>query len=124
MSDTAELDSLVDRARKLPDTATALSQFAVELPAEDAALAEALETLPEAAARKALRLIGQLAAGDDNAFRGTRKLKLHTSLLRQRVGMDHRLLFRIEDRTLVAEAVVNRRDLERTIESLRCPPPS
>ena len=80
---------------------------------------EALETLPEAAARKALRLIGQLAAGDDNAFRGTRKLKLHPSLLRQRVGMDHRLLFRIEDRTLVAEALVNRRDLERTIESLR-----
>ncbi len=80
---------------------------------------DGLNKTPEAAARKALRLLGQLAAGDNNAFHGTRKLKLNPNILRQRVGKDHRLLFRLDGQTIVAEAIINRRDLERTIETLR-----
>ncbi len=80
---------------------------------------DSLDEVPEPTARKALRLLGQLAAGDQNAFHGTRKLKLNPKIIRQRVGRDHRFLFRIDDRTLVAEALINRRDLERTIETLR-----
>ena len=77
-----------------------------------------LDNAPEHVARQALRLIGKLAAGDGSAFRGSKQLRRRHEVLRQRVGQHHRLLFRLHDDVLEIVALINRRDLERTIKRL------
>ena len=47
-----------------------------------------------------------------------KRLKLNRNLLRQRIGHSHRLLFRIDHETLTVLSVIDRRDLEKTIQSL------
>jgi hypothetical protein len=60
----------------------------------------------------------RIAAGDENAFRGTRRLKVSRDLFRQRIGRDHRLIFRMSPGELEAVDVVPRKELERTIREL------
>ena len=80
---------------------------------------ETLEGLPRQAARTALALIGRLAGGEPAAFTGVVQLKACHGVLRQRIGSEHRLLFRLlPDRVQVLD-LVNRRDLDRTIKRLR-----
>ncbi len=79
---------------------------------------ESITNIPEMVVKKTMRLVGQLAAGDDNAFRGTLKLKQNHDVLRQRVGRDHRLLFRLREQSLVVEVLANRGDMEQVIKRL------
>ncbi len=77
-----------------------------------------LGAFPEAIQRATYSLIGQLAAGDKHAFQGVKRLKLNRNILRQRIGHSHRLLFRIDHEKLTILSVIDRRDLEKTIQSL------
>ena len=60
-----------------------------------------------------------LAGGDQTAFAGAVRLKATPDVLRVRVGADHRLLFRLLPECVQVVDLINRRDLERTIERLR-----
>jgi hypothetical protein len=79
---------------------------------------ESIEALPEHVVRAALRLVGRLAAGDAAAFHGSKRLKAHRDLLRQRVGLGHRLLFRLANESLEVVTLVTRENLDRTIRTL------
>lgn len=80
---------------------------------------EALEDLPRQAARSALAMIGRLAGGEPAAFAGVVALKACPGILRQRIGAEHRLLFRLHPDRVQVLHLINRRDLERTIKTLR-----
>ncbi len=80
---------------------------------------ETLGALPRQAARAALAMIGRLAGGEPAAFAGVVQLRACPGILRQRIGSEHRLLFRLlPDRVQVVD-LINRRDLDRRIKSLR-----
>ena len=80
---------------------------------------ETLEDLPRTAARAALTMIGRLAAGESEAFVGVVQLKAVHGILRQRIGLDHRLLFRLLPERVQVIDLINRRDLDRRIKALR-----
>jgi hypothetical protein len=92
---------------------------ALRLPEFSRRFREQLPALPPAVSRSAMALIGRLAAGEKAAFAGARRLHADRTLWRQKVGDNHRLLFRMSapDRLEVL-ALVNRRDLEKAIKSL------
>ncbi len=80
---------------------------------------EALEDIPRQAARATLALLGRLAGGEPAAFAGVVALRACPGILRQRIGSEYRLLFRLlPDRVQVVD-LINRRDLDRKIKSLR-----
>jgi uncharacterized coiled-coil protein SlyX len=74
--------------------------------------------VPDPVRRRAVILASRIAAGDEAAFRGTRRLRLDRDLYRQRVGREHRLIFRVHAHELEAVDLVPRKDLERTIREL------
>ncbi len=74
--------------------------------------------LPRQIGRAALTLCGRLAAGDPSAYSGVVRLKAAPDVLRVRVGMDHRMLFRLLPETVQIVDLINRRDLEKRIRSL------
>jgi hypothetical protein len=76
------------------------------------------EAVPDPIRRRAVILAGRIAAGDEAAFRGTRRLRLDRDLYRQRVGREHRLIFRMHAQELEAVDLVPRKELERTIREL------
>jgi hypothetical protein len=79
---------------------------------------ESLESLPKSVARGTLTLLGRLAAGEPAAFVGAVRLKACPSILRARIGIDFRLLFRpLPDRIQVVD-LIPRQDLERKIKTL------
>ena len=80
---------------------------------------ETLDELPRQAARGALAMLGRLAGGEPAAFVGVVQLKACHGVLRQRVGSEHRLLFRLLPDRVQAVDFINRRDLDRTIKRLR-----
>lgn len=80
---------------------------------------ETLEDFPRQAARAALAMIGRLAGGEPAAFAGVVPLKACPGIFRQRIGSEHRLLFRLlPDRVQIVD-LINRRDLDRKIKSLQ-----
>ena len=80
---------------------------------------ERLNEFPHHVARGALAILGRLAGGDPGAFSGAKRLKSVSAVVRQRVGIDFRLLFRLlPDRIQVIE-LIPRQDLERKIKTLR-----
>ena len=77
-----------------------------------------LHEFPRHVARGALSMLGRLAAGEVAAFVGAVRLKACPSVMRQRIGIDHRLLFRLlPDRVQVVD-LIPRQDLERRIKTL------
>ncbi len=60
----------------------------------------------------AVALAGRLAAGDEDAWRGTRKLKVFPEILRQKVARDFRLLFRVSSDAIDVVDLIDRKDLE------------
>jgi hypothetical protein len=63
-------------------------------------------------------LASRIASGDEAALRGTKRLRLDRELYRQRVGREHRMIFRLHERELEAIDLVPRKDLERTLREL------
>ncbi len=74
--------------------------------------------LPRQVGRTALILCGRLAGGDPSAYSGVVRLKAAPDVLRVRVGLDHRMLFRLLPDTVQIVDLINRRDLEKRIRSL------
>ena len=79
---------------------------------------QTLGSVPRHVARGALAILGRLAGGEPAAFVGAVRLKACPSITRQRIGIDHRLLFRLlPDRVQVVD-LISRQDLERRIKTL------
>jgi len=77
-----------------------------------------LSEFPHHIARAAMVMLGRLAGGDLAAFSGAKRLKSRPNVVRQRVGIDFRLLFRLlPDRIQVID-LITRQDFERKIKSL------
>ncbi len=79
---------------------------------------ETLTSLPSQVSRAAQILLGRLAAGEPSAFVGIVALRARPDTLRVRVGIDHRLLFRLHATTLEVVDLINRRDLDRRVKGL------
>jgi len=77
-----------------------------------------LESSPKRVARSAMRLVGGLCAGDPQAFSDACRIKLDRTLWRARVGLKHRMLFRLGADTVDILALVPRGEFERAIASL------
>jgi hypothetical protein len=90
----------------------------LRLPVFPADFHSTLESLPKHVARSAVAMIGRLASGEAAAFQGVLRLKVVDSVYRQRIGRDHRLLFRLLSDQLVVIDLINRRDLDRRIKTL------
>lgn len=97
---------------------TALGVQPVRIPEFSRKYLDSIEPLPPLAVRNAMALIGRMAAGDETAFTGVKRLKSNRDIYRQRIGADHRLLFRLLPDRLDIIALINRRDLDRKIKSL------
>jgi hypothetical protein len=79
---------------------------------------QTLEGFPRNVARATLIMAGRLAAGEPAAYVGALRLKATPDVMRQRIGSDFRLMFRLwPDRVQVID-LVNRKDLERRIKAL------
>ena len=90
----------------------------VRLPEFPRKFQQTLESFPRHVARNALAMIGGLAGGDLDAFTGVLRLKACPETYRQRIGINHRLLFRFTADRLVVIDLIDRRDLDRRIKSL------
>ncbi len=77
-----------------------------------------LSTLPEPVQRQAIELLGRLAAGREDAFRGSRPLRGRSWLWRQKVGRSYRMFFTLSDDVLEVVDVIHRQDLEKRIREL------
>ena len=77
-----------------------------------------LNEFPHHVSRAAMIMLGRLAGGDSAAFSGAKRLKSRPNFMRQRIGIDFRLLFRLlPDRIQVVD-LIPRQDLERRIKTL------
>jgi SEC-C motif len=77
-----------------------------------------LNAVPRNVARGALVALGRLAGGDPKAFENAVRLKACPSVTRVRIGIDHRLLFRLlPDRLQVVDLIL-RSELERKVKIL------
>jgi hypothetical protein len=77
-----------------------------------------LAEFPRQVARAAMVMIGRLAAGEPAAFVGALRLKATPNVMRQRIGSDFRLLFRLHPDRLEVIDLINRKDLDRRIKTL------
>ena len=77
-----------------------------------------LAEFPRPVARAAMVMIGRLAAGEPAAFVGALRLKATPNVMRQRIGADYRLLFRLHPAHLEVIDLINRKDLDRRIKTL------
>jgi hypothetical protein len=79
---------------------------------------QALAGFPRHVARATIIMSGRLAAGEPAAFVGALRLKAVPNVMRQRIGSDFRLLFRLHpDRVQVID-LINRKDLDRRLKTL------
>jgi hypothetical protein len=79
---------------------------------------QTLAGIPRHIARAAVIMSGRLAAGEPAAYVGALRLKALPDVMRQRIGSDHRLLFRLHPGHLQVLDLINRKDLERKIKKL------
>ncbi len=79
---------------------------------------QTLSPFPRHVARAAMIMIGRLAAGDPAAYVGALRLKATPNVMRQRIGSDYRLLFRLWPERMEVIDLVNRKDLDRRIKTL------
>ncbi len=90
----------------------------VRVPVVPAGVAATLAGLPEPVQRQAMELLGRLAAGRSDAFRGSRPLRGRSWLWRQKVGRSYRMFFTLADDRLEVVDVIHRQDLEKRIREL------
>ena len=92
----------------------------VTLPRFDRRFSDAVADVPQPVASEALRTIGVLAAGDGFAWKGVKQAKdMARPLLMTRVGIHHRLLFRVEDGVLDVLDLITRETLMTTLKRIR-----
>jgi hypothetical protein len=77
-----------------------------------------LAGFPRHVARAAMIMMGRLAAGEPAAFVGALRLKAMPNVMRQRIGSDYRLLFRLHPDHLQVIDLINRKDLDRRLKTV------
>ena len=77
-----------------------------------------LQHMPDVTKRRTVVLLSRIAAGDQAAIRGTRRLEADRTIWRRRVGRDYRMLFRLTDDELQVLDIVHRQGLERAVREL------
>ena len=81
---------------------------------------DALRAVPAHVAAEAMRTLGALSAGDRSAWSRVKQAKdMKFTLLMARVGIHHRLLFRIDDGVLEVLDLVTRENLDTALKRLR-----
>jgi hypothetical protein len=78
----------------------------------------ALAAFPRHVARAAMIMTGRLAAGEPAAFVGALRLKQVPNVMRQRIGSDFRLFFRLHPDHLQVIDLINRKDFDRRLKTL------
>jgi hypothetical protein len=63
-------------------------------------------------------MTGRLAAGEPAAFVGALRLKQVPNVMRQRIGSDYRLFFRLHADHLQVIDLINRKDFDRRLKTL------
>ena len=79
---------------------------------------QTLAAFPRHVARAAIIMTGRLASGEPAAFVGALRLKQLPNVMRQRIGSDYRLLFRLLPDYLQVIDLINRKDFDRRIKTL------
>ena len=79
---------------------------------------QTLAAFPRHVARAAVVMIGRLAAGEPAAFVGALRLKQVPNVMRQRIGSDYRLFFRLHPDHLPVIDLINRKDFHRRLKTL------
>jgi len=79
----------------------------------------ALAAFPRHVARAAIIMVGRLAAGEPAAFVGALRLKQVTDVMRQRIGSDYRLFFRLHPDRLQVIDLINRKDFHHRLKTLK-----
>jgi hypothetical protein len=77
-----------------------------------------LNEFPQHIARGAMVMLGRLAGGEPKAFENAVRLKACPSVTRVRIGIDHRLLFRLLSDRIEVIDLIPRQDLERKVKIL------
>jgi len=80
---------------------------------------QTLEFFPRQVARAAVIMVGRLAAGEPAAFVGALRLKQVPNVMRQRIGSDYRLFFRLHPDHLQVIDLINRKDLHHRLKTLK-----
>ncbi|HEY5040633.1 MAG TPA: SEC-C metal-binding domain-containing protein [Verrucomicrobiae bacterium] len=80
---------------------------------------QALAAFPRHVARAAVIMAGRLAAGEPAAFVGALRLKQVPNVMRQRIGSDYRLLFRLHPGHLQVLDLINRKDFHHRLKTLK-----
>ena len=92
----------------------------IAIPRFERRATDALGDVPTTVAAEAMRTIGTLCAGDGGAWRGVKQAKDMTRpLLMARVGIHHRLLFRVDEGMLDVVDLITREQLLTTLKRLR-----
>jgi SEC-C motif len=92
----------------------------VILPRFDRKFADSIADVPQPVAAEALRTVGVLASGDGFVWRGVKQAKdMVRPLLMSRVGIHHRLLFRVEDGVLDVLDLITRETLLTVLKRIR-----
>jgi hypothetical protein len=80
---------------------------------------QTLDFFPRQVARAAVIMVGRLAAGEPAAFVGALRLKQVPNVMRQRIGSDYRLLFRLHPDRLLVIDLINRKDFHQRLKTLK-----
>jgi hypothetical protein len=80
---------------------------------------QTLDFFPRQVARAAVIMVGRLAAGEPAAFVGALRLKQVPNVMRQRIGSDYRLLFRLHPGHLQVLDLINRKDFHHRLKTLK-----
>jgi hypothetical protein len=115
---TATDDAETDREDELLLPQDALEVHPVRLIEFPRDFQQTLAGFPRHVARAAIIMAGRLAAGEPAAFVGALRLKAVPNVMRQRVGQDYRLLFRLHTGHLQVIDLINRKDLFRRLKTL------
>ena len=92
----------------------------ITLPRFDRRFSDALGEVPAPVAAEAVRTVGILASGDGFAWRQVKQAKdMARQVLMARVGIHHRMLFRVEEGTMDVLDLITREQLMTTLKRLR-----
>ncbi|HEY3807514.1 MAG TPA: SEC-C metal-binding domain-containing protein [Kofleriaceae bacterium] len=92
----------------------------ITLPRFDRKFTDAVADVPQPVAAEALRTVGVLASGDGFAWRNVKQAKdMVRPLLMTRVGIHHRMLFRVENGVLDVLDLITRETLMTTLKRIR-----
>jgi uncharacterized protein YchJ len=92
----------------------------IAIPRFDRRVIDAFAEVPQQVASEAMRTIGTLSAGDGFAWRGVKQAKdMARPVLMARVGIHHRLIFRVDAGVMDVLDLITREQLLTTLKRLR-----